>query len=147
MRLPFLGRGGGESGDPIRYQIVEVIGSSAELGEAVEHAAERIAARRRSARRPLPGVDLLGLALFGVAAGGAYTAVRALLDRDSSELGLPAPLQDAASGAAGELRQARAAMAAGIVEGRRARAEAERELRADYLARSGRGEQPSAEHS
>ena len=144
MRLPFFGRGGDSQRDSINYQVVEVIGASARnLDEAVERAAERLAERRRTAR-PLPRPNLLGLALFGAAAGGAYAAARTLLDRDGSALGLPDPLSGAASEATDELRHAREAVEAGIVESRRAREASERELRADYLARSGRDVEPRA---
>ncbi len=140
MRLPFSGRGAGSSGsNGVSYQVIEVIGASTKnLDDAVERAAQRIAERRRTARS-LPGIDLIGLALLGAAAGAAYSAARALLDRDASSLRLPDPLKAAASGASGELRQARTAVEAGIVEARRTREVAERELRDDYLARSGRG--------
>lgn len=142
MRLPFPRRRRGAGGEGISYQIVEVIGASEQLGEAVERAGQRIAERQRSTRS-LPGVDLVGLALLGAAAGGAFVAVRTLLDRDPSSLALPGPLQGTAAGASGELRHARAAFEAGIIEGRRAREAAERELQAEYLARSGRGSQPA----
>ena len=140
MRLPFIGRGARDGGgNGISYQVVEVIGASAKhLDDAVERAAQRIAERQHTAR-PFPRIDLVGLALLVAAAGGAYATARTLLERDPARLGLPEPLQGAASGASEELRQARSAVEAGIVEARRARAVAERELRDDYLARSGRG--------
>jgi hypothetical protein len=137
MRLPFRRKGGTPNGP--MYQIVEVIGSSAQgLDEAVEAAAERLAERRRT-KRGWPSIDLIGLALLGAAAAGAYAAVRGLLDRDASELPVPEPLEQAAADLAGELRQAREAVKAGIVEARRATAEAMRDLEADFLERTGRG--------
>jgi len=137
MRLSFRPRARRPS-DGLSYQVVEVIGSSAKsLDEAVGAAAERIAARTRT-KRGWPSVDIVCLAMLGAAAAGAFAAARALLDRDSAELPVPEPLQDAAAGLQGELRYVREAMQAGIVEGRRATAQAMDDLQAEYRARSGR---------
>ena len=137
MRLPFR-RTTRRPSDGLSYQIVEVIGSSAKsLDEAVEAAAGRIAERART-KRSWPAVDIVGLAMLGAAGAGAFAAAQALLDRDSAELPVPEPLQDAAAGLQGELRYAREAMLAGIVEGRRATAQAMQDLQADYRARTAR---------
>ena len=138
MRLPFR-RKPGRPSDGISYQVVEVIGTSAKsLDEAVDAAAERIAERART-RRGWPSVDIVGLAMLGAAAAGAFAGARALLERDPEQLPVPEPLQGAAAELQGELRHAREAMQAGIVEGRRATAQATQELQAEYLARTGRG--------
>ena len=143
MRLPFLRRGGDQH--RISYQVVEVIGASAKgLDDAVERAAEHIAERQRTGRT-LPRVNLVGLALFGAAAGGAYAAARALLERSTTALPLPEPLDAVAADASDGLRHAREAVKAGIVEARRATRDAERELREDYLSRTGRGEPAAGE--
>ena len=117
-----------------RYQVVEVIGASEQLDEAVGHAAERIAGRRASGasrgRGGLRGPLLLLAALAGTAAG-AYAALRALLGRDFEADPLPGPLE----GASGELQSARDAIEAGIAEGRRASAAAEHDLQEDLRRR------------
>lgn len=144
MRLPFRRGKSGSSSGPT-YQVVEVIGASAQnLDEAVDAAAERIAERART-KGGRPSVDLVGIALLGAAAAGAFAVVRALLERDASELPVPEPLERTAADLAGELRQAREAVQAGIVEARRATAEAMRELEAEYLARTGRGPEGAAD--
>ena len=143
MRLPFRRKRGRHS-DGLSYQLVEVIGSSAQsLDEAVAAAAERIAERTRT-RRSWPRIDIVGLAMLAAAAAGAFAAARALLERDTAKLPVPEPLQEAAAGLQAELRHAREAMQAGIVEGRSATAQAMRDLEADYLARVGRGSAPDA---
>ena len=120
-------------GEP-RYQVVEVIGSSEQLNEAVGLAAERIAGER-AAPTARGGTGLRTLVLLAAAtatlAAAGYAALRALLGRDFEADPLPGPLE----GAAGELRVTREALEAGIAEGRRASAEAERELREDLRAR------------
>ena len=137
MRLPFRRRPARPS-DGLSYQVVEVIGSSAKsLDEAVDAAAERIAERAR-AKRGWPSIDIVGLAMLGAAAAGAFAAVRALLERDAEELPVPEPLERAAAELQGELRHAREAVQAGIVEARRATAQALQDLEADYRARTGR---------
>ena len=117
-----------------RYQIVEVIGSSEQLNEAVGRAAERIAEQRAApAARGGGGLRtlvLLAAAMAAMAAAG-YASLRALLRRDFEADPLPGPLE----GATGDLRSAREALEAGIAEGRRARAKAERALREDLRAR------------
>ena len=139
MRNPFRRRPARPS-DGLSYQVVEVIGSSAKsLDEAVDAAAERIAERAR-AKRGWPSLDIVGLAMLGAAAAGAFAAVRALLERDAEELPVPEPLEQAAAELQGELRHAREAVQAGIVEARRATAQAMQDLEADYLARTGRTE-------
>ena len=125
------------SGQEPRYQVVEVIGSSEQLNEAVGLAAERIAEQRAApaARgggglRGLRTLLLLAAAMAATAAAG-YAALRVLLGRDFEANPLPGPLE----GATGELRSARDALEAGIADGRRASAEAERDLREDLRAR------------
>ena len=117
-----------------RYQVVEVIGSSEQLNEAVGLAAERIAEQRAApAARGGGGLRtlvLLAAAMAATAAAG-YAALRALLGRDFEADPLPGPLE----GATGDLRSARDALEAGIADGRRASAEAERALREDLRAR------------
>ena len=117
-----------------RYQIVEVIGSSEQLNEAVGLAAERIAEQRAApAARGGGGLRtlvLLAAAMAAMAAAG-YASLRALLRRDLEADPLPGPLE----GATGDLRSAREALEAGIAEGRRASAAAERALREDLRAR------------
>ena len=117
-----------------RYQVVEVIGSSEQLNEAVGLAAERIAEQRAApAARGGGGLRtlvLLAAAMAATAAAG-YAALRALLRRDFEADPLPGPLE----GATGDLRSAREALEAGIADGRRASAEAERALREDLRAR------------
>ncbi len=116
-----------------RYQVVEVIGASEQLDDAVGRAAERLAGQR--AEREAGGggglrtLALLVAALAGTAAAG-YAAARALLGRDAADP-LPGPLE----GASGELQSARGALEAGVAEGRRASAEAERELHEDLRRR------------
>ena len=123
MRNPFRRRPARPS-DGLSYQVVEVIGSSAKsLDEAVGAAAERIAERAR-AKRGCPSIDIVGLAMLGAAAAGAFAAVRALLERDAEELPVPEPLEQAAAELQGELRHAREALQAGIVEARRATTQA-----------------------
>ena len=139
MRLPFFGRGITDSNDHVSYQIIEVIGASEQLGEAVERASEYIADRQSNARHlHLPSADLLGFALFAIAAGGAYLAARALLDRNVSSQRLPMPLQDTLTHASTELRHVRSAFATVIVEGRRAQEAATHDLREEYFELSGR---------
>ena len=122
------------SGREPRYQVVEVIGSSEQLNEAVGLAAERIAEQRATpaahGRGGLRTLLLLAAAMAATAAAG-YAALRALLHRDLEANPLPGPLE----GATGELRSAREALEAGIAEGRRASAEAERALREELRAR------------
>ncbi|MYE46785.1 MAG: hypothetical protein F4X25_08570 [Chloroflexi bacterium] len=117
-----------------RYQVVEVIGASEQLDEAVGRAAERLAEQRAAAarrgRRGLGKLVLLTAAVTGAAAA-TYGALRALLGRGPEAGPLPGPLE----GASGEAQSARDAIEAGIAEGRRASAEAERELREDLRAR------------
>ena len=117
-----------------RYQVVEVIGSSEQLNEAVGLAAERIAGQRGAgaarSRGGLRTLLLLAAAMAATAAAG-YAALRVLLGRDFEANPLPGPLE----GATGELRSARDALEAGIADGRRASAEAERDLREDLRAR------------
>ena len=117
-----------------RYQVVEVIGSSEQLDEAVGLAAERIAGQHaEGAARGGGGLRtllLLAAAMAATAAAG-YAALRVLLGRDFEANPLPGPLE----GATGELRSARDALEAGIADGRRASAEAERELHDDLRAR------------
>ncbi len=117
-----------------RYQVVEVIGASEQLDEAVGRAAERITERRTSGatggRIGLRSLALLVAAVAGTAAAG-YAAARALLGRDLDTEPLPGPLE----GAGDELRAARDALETGIAEGRRASAEAERELHEDLRNR------------
>ncbi|MYB40614.1 MAG: hypothetical protein F4X76_00165 [Chloroflexi bacterium] len=117
-----------------RYQIVEVIGASEQLDEAVGRAAERIVERRTSgaggSRGGLRTLALLVAAVAGTAAAG-YAAARALLGRDLETRPLPGPLD----GATGEVRAARDALEAGIAEGRRASIEAERDLHEDLQRR------------
>ncbi len=139
MRLPFR-RKPKRPADGLTYQVVEVIGASVEsLDEAVEAAAERIAERKRTPRG-WPSIDIVGLAFAGAAVAGAFAAARALLDRDTKQLPVPEPLEQAAAELQGELRHAREAVKAGIVEARRATAQAMQDLEADYLARAGRTE-------
>lgn len=113
-----------------RYQVVEVIGGSDQLEEAVEHAAEHIAERRsagaRGGRGGLRSLALLAAAVAGLAAAG-YAAARVLL-RGDTETARP-------DGASGEPQSAREFLEAGIAEGRRASAEAERELHEDLQRR------------
>ena len=143
MRLPFR-RKPRRPSDGLSYQVVEVIGSSAQsLDEAVAATAERIAERTRT-RRSWPRFDIVGLAMLAAAGAGAFAAARALLDRETEKLPVPDTLQNAAAVLQDELRHAREAMQAGIVEGRRATAQAMRDLEADYLARVGRGSAPDA---
>ena len=134
-----------------RYQVVEVIGSSEQLNEAVGLAAERIAEQRAApAARGGGGLRTLVLLAAAMAAPRPRMAamaaawrrirwccwqrpwrLRALLRRDFEADPLPGPLE----GATGDLRSAREALEAGIAEGRRASAEAERALREDLRAR------------
>ena len=120
-------------GEP-RYQIVEVIGSSEQLDEAVGRAAERIAGQRAATAArgggSLRTLVLLAAAMAAMAAAG-YAALRALLRRDFEANPLPGPLE----GATGDLSSAREALETGIAEGRRASAAAERALREDLRAR------------
>ena len=139
MRLPFRRRRRARpSGRPM-YQVTEVIGSSAaNLDEAIEVAAQRLA-QRQSTDRPSRGVGLPALALLGMVAAGAYAAGRALLERDTRNIEeMLGPLGPAATSLADELRAARTKVRAGIVESRRAADEARRELEAEYLQRTGR---------
>ena len=122
------------SGREPRYQVVEVIGSSEQLNEAVGLAAERIA-EQRSAGATRGGGGLRTLVLLAAAmaatAAAGYASLRALLRRDFDADPLPGPLE----GATGDLRSAREALEAGIAEGRLASAKAERALREDLRAR------------
>ncbi len=122
------------SGREPRYQVVEVIGSSEQLDEAVGRAAERIAGQRSAGARSGGGglrtLVLLAAAMAATAAAG-YASIRALLRRDFEADPLPGPLE----GATADLSSARAALEAGIAEGRRASAEAERALREDLRSR------------
>ena len=133
MRPRWLSRPHASEPEP-RYQVVEVIGASEQLDEAVGRAAERIAERRSrpaaGGRGGLRALALLAAAVAGLAAAG-YAAARALLGRDLDAEPLPGPLE----GATGELRSARDALETGIAEGRRASAEAERELHEDLRQR------------
>ena len=133
MRPRWPRRRRSRAGEP-RYQVVEVIGSSEQLDDAVGRAAERIAGQRAAgAARGGSGLRTLVLLAAGVVAtaAAAYAALRVLLGRDPDADPLPDPLE----GAACELRSARDALEAGIAEGRRASAEAERELHEDLRAR------------
>ena len=127
-------RRGRASGREPRYQVVEVIGASEQLDEAVGRAAERIAGQRAApAARgggSLRTLVLLAAAMAAMAAAG-YAALRALLRRDFEADPLPGPLE----GATGDLSSAREALEAGIAEGRRASAAAERALHEDLRAR------------
>ncbi len=113
-----------------RYQVVEVIGGSDQLEEAVGHAAEHIAERRSAGaaggRRGLRSLALLAAAVAGLAAAG-YAAARVLLGGDTATT--------RPDGTSAEPQSARDILAAGIAEGRRASAEAERELHEDLQRR------------
>lgn len=116
-----------------RYQVVEVIGASEQLDEAVGRAAERIAEQRSrrasGGRGGLRSVALLAAAVAGLAAAG-YAATRALLGRDPDAEPL-LPADDAEV----EVHSAREALEVGIAAGRRASAEAERELHEELQRR------------
>ena len=128
MRLPFGGRDSGD--DRERYRVIEVIGASDRLDEAVGRAADRIAQRRAEARRS-SGRAALALLLTAAAAAAAWAGARALLARGAVPASVRGPL-DAAAAALREVRD----------ETLRARADAERELRGDHLARTGRTPPP-----
>lgn len=119
-----------------RYQIVEVIGASEQLGEAVDRASERIAEQRaaRSAGGGLRRFVLLAAAAAAMAAAG-YAALRGL-SGSKPDAGSP---DDAPGGppvdAARDADSVRGALEAGLAAGRRASAEAERELREELRQR------------
>ena len=129
MRL-FGGRARAGDDDRERYRVIEVIGASDRLDEAVGRAADRIARRRAGARRS-SGRAALALLLTAAAAAAAWAGARALLARDAAT----APARGPLAAASAALRQA-------LGEAQRAREAAERELRADHLARGGRTPPP-----
>ncbi len=81
---------------------------------------------------------LTTVVMIGLGAAAGYAAVRALLDNESLAERAPGPLGGAVSGVTASLQRARTRVAEAIVEADDARAEAERELTADYRERSGR---------
>ena len=88
-------------------------------------------------------VTLATLAL-GVAAG--YMGARSLMERDTAlPEELPSPVRESLERAQARLRRARSDAAEMLAEAGRARAEAERDLTADYLRRVGRESAPAAD--
>ncbi len=81
---------------------------------------------------------LTTVVMIGLGAAAGYATVRALLDHESLTERAPGPLGGPVGGVASRLRDARTRVAEAIVEAGEARAEAERELTADYRERSGR---------
>jgi hypothetical protein len=83
-------------------------------------------------------MKLVSLLLLGSAAAAGFGAARTLLGRDEAPQGLPGPAQKPVDSAYGRLHRLKEITAEAIEAGREERAAAERELRADYLMRSGR---------
>ena len=78
--------------------------------------------------------------VLGAAIAGGFAASKALLAREEPPQGFPTPLQDRVDSLHGRLHRMRARATEALAEGRAERHDAERELRADYLARTGRTE-------
>ena len=80
----------------------------------------------------------MSLLVLSAAIAGGYAASRALLERAEAPTGFPDPLQSRVDGLHGRLHRMKARATEALAEAREERDEAERQLRADYLARTGR---------
>ena len=83
-------------------------------------------------------MKLISMLVLGAAAAGGFVASRALLGRPEPPQGFPRPLQERVDAAHARLHRARARAAEAMAAGREERAQAEREMNADYLQRTGR---------
>ena len=83
-------------------------------------------------------MKLVSLMILGGAAAGGFAASRALLGRAEAPQGLPEPLQGRLDAVHARLHRARARAAEAMAAAREERDAAEQELRAEYLARTGR---------
>lgn len=83
-------------------------------------------------------MKLVSMLILGVGSAAGFVASKALLGRAEPPQGLPAPVQGKVDAAHSRLHRMRARAAEGLAAGREERDSAERELRADYLARTGR---------
>ena len=81
---------------------------------------------------------LSSLLVLSAAAAGAFAGARALLERDEAPQGLPGPMQKPVTSAHARLHRMRDLAAEALRASREERDEAERELRAEYLTRTGR---------
>jgi hypothetical protein len=81
---------------------------------------------------------LVSLVIVGVGAAGGFLGSRLLLGRPEAPQGLPSKLQGKVDAAHGRLHRVRDRAAEGFAAAREERDTAEQQLRADYLARTGR---------
>jgi len=87
-------------------------------------------------------MKLVSTLVLGAAAAGGFAAARRLLGRAEAPQGLPGPLQGRVDALHARLHRARDRAAEAMAAGREERDAAERELRADYLQRTGRTSSP-----
>lgn len=76
--------------------------------------------------------------VLGAAIAGGFAASKALLERAEPPQGFPTPVQDRVDRLHGRLHRMKAKAVDGLAEGRAERDAAERELRANYFARTQR---------
>ena len=89
---------------------------------------------------------LVTLGVFALAAAAGYVGARGLLAGELASTA-PAPLRAPLLNARGRLRRLRDDAVEALTAAAQRREEAERELYADYLSRTGRGEAPAESRS
>jgi len=83
-------------------------------------------------------MKLVPMLILGAGAAAGFAASKNLLGRPQPPQGLPSKLQGKVDAAHSRLHRMRARAAEALAAAREERDTAERELRADYLARTGR---------
>jgi hypothetical protein len=83
-------------------------------------------------------MKLVSLIIVGTGAAAGFVGSKLLLGREQAPQGLPSKVQGKVDAAHGRLQRVRDRAAEGFAAAREERDMAERQLRADYLARTGR---------